>query len=121
MSESTLETISRELTLIRKSIRRNRNHTVLLALSFVIAIAIGIVAFVDDNNDDRRERDNLVFVLKSRCEAHNRERIEDAEVLIQSAAGPDPDEETKATIDAYRRQLERTETDCDAEVESLLP
>lgn len=122
MTDSTLESISRELQLIRRAIRRSRLQNVALAGALGLSVTIGVITVVDDDNDDRRERENLAFVLEARCEAHNRERRQDAEVLIAAASdGTAPDPNEQAAIDEYRRMLERTATDCEAEVDSLLP
>lgn len=102
------ETLAGELREIREAleqhnrvIKRNRRFAWALGGAFALVTALGVVGYVDDQNDDRRE-----------CRTDNENSIRDSEVLIGAVNRGDPGPETREAIARYREEVQANLREC---------
>lgn len=100
---SELRAIRAELEQHNRVIRRNRLYLWGLGLVVVAITALGVVGYVNDARDDRRE-----------CRTDNGNSVRDSEVLIGAVLGTqeEPDPELLEMIEQYRNDVRRNLRDC---------
>lgn len=96
-----LRAIRQEIERHNRTIRRNRLYLGGLGLTLALVTGLGVVGYVDDQNDDRRE-----------CRTDNQNSVRDSEVLIGAVEAGDPSPQTEEAIERYREDVRANLRDC---------
>lgn len=104
-TEPTLVEELREIKLAldqhNRIIRRNRQSSWALGAAFALVTTLGVVGYIDDQNDDRRE-----------CRTDNENSVRDSEVLIGTVEQSETTPETRESIERYRESVRENLRDC---------
>lgn len=115
--------LAEELKRIREAIERYRRSSVwsfvlstLTIIALVVSISAGVITQIADQNNEERDQDNLVRLVRTGCEDNNDRTVRDAEVLIATVSTSEMTEEERQRIAEYRKNVQDSLTDCDARV-----
>lgn len=96
-----LRDIKEEIRRHNRTFRQNRLINWILGVTLVGMTTLGVIVYVDDQNDDRRE-----------CRTDNANSTRDSEVLIGAVEASDPSEQTREAITRYRDDVRENLRDC---------